>query len=81
LKQRRFSQLIAAEIRAGRFDDTLDPDDAAYLILALIQGLAMRWSLSARDFDLVAEGRRLLQLLVSGFQQSPQTHDSGGAEP
>jgi AcrR family transcriptional regulator len=79
-RQHRFSQIIATEIEAGRFDDTLDPDDAAYLILALIQGLAMRWSLSARGFDLVTEGRRLLQLLVSGFQGSTQTLDHGGAE-
>ncbi len=62
------STLIAAEITARRFDPALDPDDAAYLILALIQGLAMRWSLGARNFDLVAEGRRLLDLQLNGFK-------------
>lgn len=67
-RQRLFSKLIAAEIAAGRFRKTLDPDDAAYLILALIQGLAMRWSLNARGFDLVAEGRRLLDLQLAGFK-------------
>ena len=66
-RQRHFSQLIGAEIEAGRFDPHLDPDDAAYLVLALIQGLAMRWSLYARKFDLVEEGRRLLELQLSGF--------------
>jgi AcrR family transcriptional regulator len=69
------SGLIATEIKASRFDKALDPDDAAYLILALIQGLAMRWSLSARAFDLVEEGRRLLELQLDGFRnvQRPTT--------
>jgi len=52
----------------GRLREQLDPDDAAYLILALIQGLAMRWSLSARNFDLVEEGIRLLDLQLDGFK-------------
>ncbi|NQU72072.1 MAG: TetR family transcriptional regulator C-terminal domain-containing protein, partial [Rhodospirillales bacterium] len=67
-RQRRFSKLVAAEIAAGGFRKSLDPDDAAYLILALIQGLAMRWSLNARGFDLVAEGQRLLDLQLTSFK-------------
>ena len=67
-RHRKFSKLIAAEIAAGRFKKTLNPDDAAYLMLALIQGLAMRWSLNARGFDLVAEGQRLLDLQLAGFK-------------
>jgi len=67
-RQRHFSKLIAAGMAAGKFRKSLDPDDAAYLILALIQGLAMRWSLNARGFDLVAEGRRLLDLQLAGFK-------------
>ena len=67
-RQRAFSKLIAAEITSGRFRKNLDPDDAAYLILALIQGLAMRWSLNARSFDLVDEGRRLIELQLTGFK-------------
>ena len=67
-RQRAFSKLIEAEVVAGKFRNSLNPDDAAYLVLALIQGLAMRWSLNARDFDLVAEGRRLLDLLLAGFE-------------
>ena len=70
-RQRGLSKLIAAEITAGGFDAALDPDDAAYLVLALIQGLAMRWSLNAREFDLVDEGRRLLDVLVAGFKRRP----------
>ncbi len=66
-----FAALIAAEVRAGRFHPGLDPGDAAYLLLALIQGLAMRWSLEARSFDLVEEGRRLLDLQLAGFSAQP----------
>ena len=62
-----FSKLIAAEIEAGRFRKTLDAGDAAYLILALVQGLAMRWSLNDRSFDLPKEGQRLLELQLKGF--------------
>lgn len=62
-----FSTQVAAAIERGIFDEALDPDDAAYLVLALIQGLAMRWSLNARSFDLVTEGKRLLDLQLNGF--------------
>lgn len=68
-RQKLFAGLVAAEIEAGRFDPHLSADDAAYLILALIQGLAMRWSLNNRDFDLVEEGERLLELQLRGFQK------------
>ena len=67
-RHRHFFKLIAAEIATGRFEKTLNPDDAAYLILALIQGLAMRWSLNARNFDLAKEGQRLLELQLAGFK-------------
>ncbi len=66
-RQKHFSKLIAAEIAAGRFRKNLNSDDAAYLILALIQGLAMRWSLNDRSFDLPGEGARLLDLQLEGF--------------
>lgn len=71
-RQAHISRLIAAEIEKGRFSKSLDADDAAYLVLALIQGLAMRWSLNARNFDLVEEGRRLLELQLDGFKNTTQ---------
>ena len=82
-RHKHFSELIQAEINAGRFKRSLDADDAAYLVLALIQGLAMRWSLNNRDFDLPAEGQRLLDLQIEGFMvaKSPQkagTKDGNG---
>jgi len=69
-RQKLFAGLVAAEIEAGRFDEHLNADDASYLILALIQGLAMRWSLNNRDFDLVEEGERLLELQLLGFMKA-----------
>lgn len=72
---KRFHGLVArsiAEARdAGEFRDDLDPDDAAFLVIALIQGLALRWSLSGRAFGLVEEGGRLLELQIYGFARSP----------
>ncbi len=43
------------------------PGDAALLVLGLLQGLALRWSLAGRGFDLVAEGERLLELQLAGL--------------
>lgn len=47
------------------------PDDAAFLILGLVQGLAIRWSISGRSFDLAEEGSRLLDLQLRGFADRP----------
>ncbi len=66
-RHKYFSKLIADEIKAGRFRQDIDPEDAAYLILSLVQGLAMRWSLCARSFSLASEGSRLLELQLDGF--------------
>lgn len=62
-----FSKLIAAEVQSGGFRSDLNTDDAAYLVLGFVQGQAMRWSLSARSFDLVKEGARLFELQLRSF--------------
>lgn len=69
MKQRHenMTNLIQAGIDAGEFKSEIIAADAAYLILALIQGLAMRWSLNNRSFDLTEEGERLLDLQLFGF--------------
>lgn len=59
--------LVAQACAAGELRDDLDPDDAAYLIIGLVQGLAVRWSISGRNFDLTEEGNRLLELQLKGF--------------
>ncbi len=36
--------------------------DLAFLVIALVQGLSMRWSISQLNFDLKNEGKRLLKI-------------------
>jgi AcrR family transcriptional regulator len=61
-----FRRLLAHEIGAGQEEGILrgdvEPDDAAGLLTSLVQGVAIRWALGARDFDLRAEGLRLLDV-------------------
>ena len=67
----RFHAAIAGEIAKAQdermFRRDLDPDDAAYLVLGLIQGLTVRWSLSGRSFRLADEGIRLLEVQIGLF--------------
>jgi hypothetical protein len=61
------SELAEAARAAGELRRGLEPEDAAFLILGLVQGLVIRWSLSGQAFDLVGEGRRLLDLQLLGL--------------
>lgn len=63
----KLSRVMQAGVDNGIFRKDLVADDAAYLILTLIQGLAMRWSLENHGFDLVAEGERLMDLQMRAF--------------
>ncbi len=69
LRRAGFARLVACAVAAGQFAPGTDPDDTAALILATLQGLAMRWSLENRRFDLQAEGTRLLAALTGGLSQ------------
>jgi AcrR family transcriptional regulator len=51
---------IAAGQRAGAWRRDVAAADAAVLVTGLVQGVAIRWALGARDFPLVEEGLRLL---------------------
>lgn len=66
----RLSHNIVAAQEASTFRDDFNPDDAAYLLISLVQGLAVRWSVSARRFNLIKEGERLLDLQLRGFRPS-----------
>lgn len=59
--------VLAVGAAQGRFRSGLDAPRAGYLVLTLIQGVAMRWSLGGRDFDLVAEGEQLLEVALHGL--------------
>ncbi len=66
-REAAFARLIAAAMEAGRLEPGMGAQDAAALILAQIQGLAMRWSLQRRSFDLQAEGAHLTEALLRSW--------------
>ncbi|SIS90838.1 TetR family transcriptional regulator [Rhodobacter sp. JA431] len=55
---------LAEAVRQGQetgwLREDVVPGDAAMLLTSLVQGMAIRWVLGARDFDLEGEGCRLL---------------------
>ncbi|MDR6758632.1 AcrR family transcriptional regulator [Mycoplana sp. BE70] len=62
----RFHALIVTELahgqEVGSLRHDLVPGDAAVLLTSLVQGMAIRWSLGARDFPLIEEGMRLFEV-------------------
>ena len=60
---------VAAGQAEGHFRADVQADDVAVLLASLVQGMAIRWTLGAREFALMDEGLRLLdvylQLLTS----------------
>ena len=65
--QARLAGIVQEGIEDGRFRRDLDPSDTAFLVIAVVQSVAMRWSLSAKRFSLIAEGERLIDALMRGF--------------
>lgn len=61
------SRLLEQGVSDGDFREDLDIGDAVFTIIALVQGLAVRWSLSGRSFNLVEEGGRLIRVLINGL--------------
>lgn len=77
----RFHRAIADEVRraqdTGAFRRDLAADDAAFLLIGLVQGLAVRWSLSGRAFALEPEGARLLSVQIGLLRgSSPASIDT-----
>ena len=81
----RFHRLIASLVTQagteGELRDDLDSDDAAFLIIGLVQGLAVRWSISDRNFNLVEEGNRLLELQLQGLACQASNDKGNRSEP
>ncbi len=79
----RFHGLITGFIedgeQSGHFRGDLDPRDAAFLVIGLVQGLVLRWSLSGRMFDLADEGSRLLSVQLATFGVSSEQTASPAA--
>jgi AcrR family transcriptional regulator len=61
-----FRGLLAREVGAGQqagvLRDDVAANDVAVLLTALVQGVAIRWALGARDFNLREEGLRLFDV-------------------
>lgn len=72
----RFQALLAEELQKGRaagvFRADLEPKDGAILLISLVQGLAIRWSLGNRSFSLESEGARMLTCQLALFGVQPQ---------
>ena len=55
--------LLAEGVEQGCFRADLEPEETAWLIVAMIQGLVMRWSLSDFAMPLEEKGEELWRLL------------------
>lgn len=64
---RALAEQVAQAQAAGSLRGDIGSEDAAFLLVGLVQGLAVRWSLSGRSFGLVEEGARLLEVQLAMF--------------
>jgi AcrR family transcriptional regulator len=55
---------VAAAQAAGQFRGDVRPEDIAVLLTSLVQGVAIRWALGARNFPIRREGERLLGIYL-----------------
>lgn len=69
-RRAQFEKLLLKARDGNLLDQDAPTADLAALILAAIQGLAMRWSLENRGFDLAEEGQRLVSVLISRFRRA-----------
>lgn len=67
-----FRKTLAAILRDGQgvgcVRGDISPEAAANLLIALVQGTALRWTLSEGTFDLVAEGEQMLGMALEGMK-------------
>lgn len=75
-----FQGLLVAAIRdlqaSGDLRRDVSPEDVAVLLTALVQGVAIRWTLGARGFPLVPEGLRLFDVQMALMRERQgMTHE------
>lgn len=63
----RVEQIVAEGQRRGELSAGVEPDAAAWLLISVAQGTAMRWWLTERSFALEAEGARILDTAIVGL--------------
>lgn len=66
-RQQVFAAIIRDGCASGEFRSDLDVEAAATLVLTLVQGTALRWSLDGRQGDLVETGLAMLETALAGF--------------
>lgn len=69
---KRFQSQLRSELtqarEIGQIRSDLAPEDGAVLLISLIQGMAIRWSLGNRAFALADEGARVLDAQIAMFR-------------
>jgi len=72
---KRFQSQLRSELtqarEIGQIRSDLAPEDGAVLLISLIQGMAIRWSLGNRAFALATEGARVLDAQIALFRALP----------
>lgn len=63
------AQAVADGQDAGRLDAGLAAADAAYMLLAVVQGTALRWAAGGHLFDLAEEGVRMARMATRGLRR------------
>lgn len=63
----RLEQIIEEGQKGGELNSAVDPVNAAWLLISVVQGTAIRWSLTGRGFDLEDEGARVLEVALLGL--------------
>ncbi len=77
----RLVALVEEGIAQGEFSAGIDAEDAASLLMGLIQHLVLRMIISRRPAGLVAEAERLLPLLFHGlFPRRPPSGDQNRSQ-
>ena len=61
----KMTVVIAKDFAKHHLSVNVEAEDVATLVLSLVQGLALRWSLNANSFDLVKEGAILLDIQLN----------------
>lgn len=59
--------LLEAAQAAGEVRRDIKPEEHACLLIAAVQGLAFRWILSNRRFDLAAQAETIIAALIEGW--------------
>lgn len=62
------TEIIADGQNRGELRADIHAEKAANLLIAVVQGTAMRWLLNSRNFDIVAEGLALVDMTLHGIE-------------